>query len=81
MAFRLLFVQRYYWPAVQYGGPVFATHHLLKTLVRKGMDVTVYTTNLGLEGKVAESRAVEVDGVGVFYFPYLRMLDFLGSSG
>lgn len=37
-----------YFPAFQYGGPIASVHGLNKQLVRKGIDVTVYT-NVRLE--------------------------------
>ena len=52
-------------------GPIYPTHYLNKWLVRKGVDVTVYTTNLD-ERKVMDvpiNQPVFIDGVRVFYFP------------
>ena len=50
---KLICVTPSYWPAFQYGGPIASVHGLNKALVKKGVDVTVYTTNVGLDGKVA----------------------------
>ena len=39
-----------------------------KWLVKKGIDVTVYTTNIDVENKVETRKEVLVDGVKVWYF-------------
>ena len=60
-----------YLPAQIALGPIYPTHYLNKWLVRKGVDVTVYTTNLD-ERKVMDvpiNQPVFIDGVRVFYFP------------
>lgn len=78
---KLLCVSSSYWPAFQYGGPIAAVHGLNKSLVKKGVDVTVYTTNTGLNGKVPTNCEVSVDGVKVRYFNFVKSLDFLGDTG
>lgn len=70
-----------YMPAIKFGGPVFSVHELNKALVKKGMDVTVYTTNAGLDGEVPANREVELDGVKVTYFSFVNSLEFLGPTG
>lgn len=68
---KLLHIVPTYLPAYRYGGPIKSVHDLNKWLVKKGMDVTVYTTNL--DGKfnlqVPLSKEVILDGVKVYYFP------------
>jgi len=61
----------FYLPAYNGGGPVFSVHNLNKWLVKRGVDVTVYTTNLnGSETmNVPLNKEVNVDGVKVWYFP------------
>jgi hypothetical protein len=84
-----------YWPAFQFGGPIYSVHNLNKALVRKGIDVTVYTTNVGLDDKmhdtgymiqvtrfnIQDSKVVDVEGVKVTYFRYNKFFEFLGDTG
>lgn len=70
-----------YWPAFQFGGLISCVYYLNKTLVKKGVDVTVYTTNVGLEGKVSPNREINLDGVKVNYFTFTRFFEFMGSNG
>lgn len=70
-----------YWPAFEFGGPIHSVHNLNRALARKGVDVTVYTTNKGLENNVTANREVNVDGVRVTYFEFTRSFEFLGSTG
>lgn len=78
---KLLCVIPSYWPAFEIGGPVFSVHQLLKTLVKRGVEVTVYTTNVGLGGRVTVNRETGVDGVRVTYFSFYRAFEFLGNYG
>jgi len=65
-----------YYPAVRYGGPIWAIHHMCKSLAELGHDVTVLTTNVNMheDMDVPLDQAVLIDGVKVFYYPtsYLR---------
>lgn len=67
---RVLHLIPTYIPAYRYGGPIRSVHYLNKWLVKKGIDVTVYTTNI--DGKdrldVPVGQLVDVDGVKVYYF-------------
>ncbi len=67
---RVLHVTPAYIPAYRYGGPVKSTHELSRALVRKGVDVAVYTTNADWETnlKVPVNKQVEIEGVKVTYF-------------
>ena len=60
-----------YFPAVRYGGPIWAIHHMCKSLAKLGHDVTVLTTSVNMHENldVPLNRAVDIDGVKVFYFP------------
>ncbi len=78
---KLLCVIPSYWPAFQYGGPIVAVHGLNKTLVKKGINVTVYTTNVGLGGKVPINQEIDVDGIKVTYFSFTKFFEFLGTTG
>jgi len=68
---KILHIVPSYWPAYRHGGPVKSVHFLNKWLVKLGVDVTVYTTNINGRGllDVPLSKPVTVDGVRVFYFP------------
>ncbi len=68
---KILSVNPSYWPAFKAGGPIWAIHNLNKNLVKKGVEVTVYTTNFYLEDqKVEFFKEHNLEGVKVFYFPY-----------
>ncbi len=60
-----------YWPAHRYGGPVKSVHELSIKLVKRGSDVTVFTTNADGPGnlEVPLGQSIDIDGVKVFYFP------------
>ena len=67
---KILHIIPAYFPAVRYGGPIKSVHSLNAGLVKNGVDVTVYTTNInGLDNlNVPLGEAVDIDGVKVFYF-------------
>jgi hypothetical protein len=68
---RLLQVVPSYYPAVRYGGPIRTVHALCAALVRRGHQVSVYTTNIDGDGDldVPLGTPVDMDGVLVHYFP------------
>ncbi len=68
---KILQVLPAYVPAYRYGGTVQVVHGLGRHLVRLGVDVTVFTTNIDGPGNldVPLEREVDVDGVRVWYFP------------
>jgi glycosyltransferase involved in cell wall biosynthesis len=68
---RLLQVIPSYSPAVRYGGPIRSVHALGAALVRRGHQVSVYTTNIDGDGHldVPLRIPVDLDGVLVHYFP------------
>lgn len=77
---RILCVIPTYWPAFQFGGPVFSVHALNKALAVKGISITVYTTALGLErGNVHYKTAL--DGVTVEYFRTWSFPRFVCPTG
>lgn len=88
---RLLCVIPSYWPAVQFGGPVITVHTLNKNLVKKGIDITVYTTNVGLDTTSMSGSVqyrtydtrwdAEIDGVKVTYFFYTKLFDLFAETG
>ncbi|MCX5704106.1 MAG: hypothetical protein NT066_06440, partial [Candidatus Omnitrophica bacterium] len=56
-------------------------HCLNRALARKGIDVTVYTTNAGLVGKVPLDQEADLDGVKVTYFGFAKLFEFVGTPG
>lgn len=76
---KILCVVPSYHPAFKFGGPIFSVHFLNKTLAKKGVEMTVYTTNVGLEEKVPADKEVNVDGVKVTYFSFSQTIEFLGK--
>jgi len=76
---KILCVIPSYYPAFKFGGPIASVHYLNKALVKKGVEVTVYATNVGLEDKVSANTEVDVDGVKVFYFKFSKIVEFLGK--
>lgn len=78
---KILCVIPSYYPAFKYGGPIASVHNLNKALVKKGIDVTVYTTNVGLKDKVLVNQEVNIDGVKIIYFDFFRIFEFVGQTG
>jgi glycosyltransferase involved in cell wall biosynthesis len=78
---KLLCVIPNYWPASQYGGTVAAMHCLNRALAKKGIEITVYTTNVGLEGRVPVNQETDLEGVKVTYFSFTKLFEFMGTLG
>ena len=70
-----------YWPAFQYGGPIASVHSLNKAMAREGTNISVYTTNVGLDEQISVNRQTDVDGIPVIYFSFTRQLEILGATG
>lgn len=70
---KVLQIIPHYLPAYQYGGPIYSVHNLAKAMVEKGVDVSVWTTNLGLKDRddIPLCEEVIIDGVRVYYFPII----------
>lgn len=66
----ILYAVHGYKPAYRIGGPVLSVSALAETLVRKGHQVTVFTTNSNLDQDldVPLDQPVDVEGVNVWYF-------------
>jgi glycosyltransferase involved in cell wall biosynthesis len=75
---RILHVVPTYYPAIRYGGPIRSVHGLSAALVRRGHEVSVYTTSVDGESDldVPLGQPVDMDRVSVRYFrvPALRRL-------
>jgi glycosyltransferase involved in cell wall biosynthesis len=67
---RLLHVAPTYLPATRYGGPIYAVHGLCRSLVRRGHQVDVFTTNVDgdHDSDVPLGSPVSLDGVSIHYF-------------
>jgi len=68
---KILFVVPAYEPAWAFGGTVTATSQLCQSLVKKGVDVTVYTTNADGKGgnlNVPLNKLIYISNVKVLYF-------------
>ncbi len=63
------------------GGPIQSVHLLNKFLAKQGVEITVYTTNVGLKDdkNLLLGEKVEIDGVKVFYFPYYGYIHYTFS--
>lgn len=68
---KILHVVPTYLPAWKHGGPIYAVHGLAKAQVRRGHEVTVFTTDVHGDGRldVPLGRATDLDGIEVHYFP------------
>lgn len=68
---KILHVVPTYLPATRYGGPIYAVHGLASALAARGHHVDVFTTNVdgNRDSDVPLATRVEIDGVGVHYFP------------
>ncbi len=66
---RILHIIPTYLPAYKHGGPIWSVHNLNKWLVKRGIDVMVYTTDIDIPENIPRAEEVNIDGVKVFYFP------------
>jgi hypothetical protein len=78
---KVLCVVPSYWPAFQFGGPVTAVHCLNKVPIKKGVNLEVYTTNVGIEREVPVNNETSVDGIKTTYLSYIKYFEFLGDTG
>lgn len=76
---KILHVVSSYYPAFKMGGPIESVHSLNKSLTQKDVDITVYTTDAGIEKKTELNKEVLIDGVKVFYFHYYGYIHFTFS--
>lgn len=71
---KILQVIPYFHPAYSFGGPVRGTYLASKELVKRGHDVTVYTTDANdLTTRLDIESPKLVDGVKVYYFRNISM--------
>jgi len=66
---KILQVTSFFRPSWEAGGPPRAVYEISKRLVKRGHDVTVYTTD-GFKYRlnVEKNKPVDVDGIRVYYF-------------
>ncbi len=78
---KILHIAPSYWPAFKMGGPTQSVHVMNRYLVKKGADVTVFTTNAGLEkdGRIKLDKETLMDGVKIFYFSYYGYVHYTFS--
>jgi glycosyltransferase involved in cell wall biosynthesis len=86
---KILFVVHGYKPAYRLGGPITSVAAVAERLTARGHEVTVFTTNWNLDQflDVPTNRAVDVDGVKVWYFTvgqtvkkYLPFVPYLAKA-
>jgi glycosyltransferase involved in cell wall biosynthesis len=65
---RILQVVPCFYPAWAYGGSVRGAYELSKELIKRGHDVTVYTTDAFTENSRQKSRFLNLNGIKVHYF-------------
>ena len=61
-----------FYPAHAYGGSVEVAYHISKELVRRGHEVTVYTSDSLDKYHRQKSSVSEIDGIKVYYFKTLN---------
>lgn len=68
---KILHIMPSYLPAYEFGGPVKTVHELCASLAKKGLDISVFTTNIKLEDRkdIKVNKEYVKDGVKVTYFP------------
>ena len=70
MSLRVVHVTPYYWPAIEWGGPVQSVRTLAEAQARLGASVEVFTTTSRARGDLPrlEARSANVGGVVVRYY-------------
>lgn len=63
----ILFISPYFYPAVEFGGPVTALFELANSMAKKGFRITVLTTDLGVFGGRLKGREKYYGAIKVVY--------------
>lgn len=71
---RILFVTPYFYPAESFGGPVKVAFDVGKELVKRGHEVTVFTSDARDSEHKINVESDDVRGMRVYYFRNLSML-------
>lgn len=63
---KIYYVSPSFYPAVEYGGPIFSTLHVCRELLKKGVSLDIHSTNVNRRDrlKVKTSCPVEVEELG-----------------
>jgi glycosyltransferase involved in cell wall biosynthesis len=81
---KVLQITKYYYPSESFGGPVQVSYNLSKNLVRRGHDVTVFSTDaydIGSNLNLKDHFRV-IDGAKVYFFHnFIRSHGFFISPG
>jgi glycosyltransferase involved in cell wall biosynthesis len=77
---KILIVVPTYYPAFQFGGPIFQIHYLAKNLIKNKILVTVCTTDKGNEKYTNSNIKKIIEGVEVFYFKRMFSKLYLSMS-
>jgi glycosyltransferase involved in cell wall biosynthesis len=70
---KILIIIPYFFPANVFGGPVKVAFDIGKELVKRGHDVTVYTSDAKTPAIRVKEKFAEVEGMRVYYFKNLSM--------
>ncbi|TLF45908.1 glycosyltransferase [Halomonas urmiana] len=63
---KIYYVSPSFYPAIEYGGPIFSTLHTCRELIRKGVVLDIHSTNVSRKGRleVQTSHPVELKNIG-----------------
>lgn len=70
---RILIIIPYFFPANVFGGPVKVAFDIGKELVKRGHDVTVYTSDAKNQEVRINEKLNEIEGMKIYYFKNLSM--------
>src|SRR5229473_7028152 len=70
---RIAFVIPYFYPAFEYGGTPRVAYEFARSLVRRGHEVTVLTTDSGGQKRIEKDAAAMIrtgglEGIKIFYY-------------
>jgi glycosyltransferase involved in cell wall biosynthesis len=76
----ILHVTPAFYPATIYGGPVRVIYEIAKRQILMGHSVSVITSNVHIESKIATNEWIDMNGIRSWYLPYLKGLkNLLGA--
>ena len=67
---KILHIIPSYTPAYNRGGPIWSVPNLNRWLAKKGVDVTVYTTDIDIPQNIPRNKTIDLNGTKVTYFPF-----------